>query len=63
MMLARTVEHTVDVDGMLERMTPEQFDEWMVLYTIEPWGIEPAIESEEQPKASSLTTVRAMIGV
>jgi len=38
MHLARTVEHTTDVDGMLECMTPEQFDEWHRLYLDEPWG-------------------------
>ena len=36
--LARTVERTVDVDGMLERMTPEQFDEWHRYYLEQPWG-------------------------
>lgn len=38
MFLARTVAHTVDVDGMLARITPEQFNEWLALYNIEPWG-------------------------
>ena len=27
-----------DVDGMLDRMTPQQFDELHVAYQIEPWG-------------------------
>lgn len=36
--LAEHVAHTVDVDGMLESMTPEQFDEWCLKDRIEPIG-------------------------
>ena len=38
MKLARTVAQTVDVDGMLARMTPQQFDEWMHEHNERPWG-------------------------
>lgn len=38
MRLAEHVEHTTDVDGMLDRMTPQQFDEWVVKDRIEPIG-------------------------
>lgn len=30
--------HTTDVDGMLDSMTPQQFDEWMLKDHIEPIG-------------------------
>jgi hypothetical protein len=36
--LAEYVEHTTDVDGMLDRMTPEQFDEWCLRDQIIPIG-------------------------
>jgi hypothetical protein len=64
-MLARTVAHTVDVDGMLDGMTPQQFDEWMAMFTIRPWGIEPAIEAEEKPDNldDSLNAMRRLAGV
>jgi len=38
--LAEHVEHTTDVDGMLDRMTPVQFDEWCVRDQIIPIGYE-----------------------
>lgn len=38
MRLAEHVAHTVDVDGMLAGMTPEQFDEWCIRDRIEPIG-------------------------
>ena len=38
MHLARTVAHTVDVDAMLEGMEPWQFEEWVALYVMKPWG-------------------------
>lgn len=63
MKLARTVAHTTDVDGMLDRMHPEQFSEWMVEYKIEPWGLEPFIEEGETEKPSQLAAMRARIGV
>jgi hypothetical protein len=59
--LARTVEHTTDVDGMLKRMTREQFNEWMAEFCIEPWGIEPQVEQEDKP--SSIEMMRQMAGV
>lgn len=34
--LARYVEHTVDVDGMLEEIPPELMDEWLAYHAIEP---------------------------
>lgn len=30
----------VDVDGMLDRITPEQFVEWIAFYSLEPFGDE-----------------------
>lgn len=36
--LAEHVEHTTDVDGMLDNMTPDQFTEWCVKDSIEPIG-------------------------
>ena len=36
MRLAHHVECTTDVDGMLDRMTPEQFSEWEAYDTIQP---------------------------
>jgi hypothetical protein len=39
--LARHVEHTIDVDGMLDRMTHQQFAEWVAYDSIEPIGGEP----------------------
>jgi hypothetical protein len=38
MRLAEHVAHTVDVDGMLDSMSPEQFDEWCAKDIIEPIG-------------------------
>ena len=38
MRLAEYVEHTTDVDGMLDRMTPAQFEEWCVKDRVEPIG-------------------------
>ena len=38
MRLAEHVAHTTDVDGMLESMTPEQFDEWCAKDAVEPIG-------------------------
>lgn len=60
MFLARTVEHTVDVDGMLSRMEPGKFDEWYAEYTIQKWGVE--IQSEEKPKGNSLDAFKGMAG-
>ncbi len=62
MILARTVAHTVDVDGMLHAMTPQQFDEWQTMYVIRPWGIELADEPQEK-KTSSLDAMRSLAGV
>ena len=36
--LAEHVEKTVDVDGMLDRMSPEVFEEWCVRDQIMPIG-------------------------
>jgi len=38
--LAEHVAHTVDVDGMLESMTPEMFYEWCLKDRVEPIGTE-----------------------
>jgi len=38
MRLAEHVAHTTDVDGMLESMSPEQFDEWCAKDAVEPIG-------------------------
>lgn len=36
--MAEHVEHTVDVDGMLDRMTPEEFAGWEAKDLVEPIG-------------------------
>jgi hypothetical protein len=36
--LAEHVEHTTDVDGMLDNMTPGQFAEWCAKDLVEPIG-------------------------
>jgi len=62
MKLARTVAHTTDVDGMLDSMTPQQFSEWLAMYTIEPWGVE--LVSEEKPKCPNpMEVMKAQAGV
>ena len=38
MRLAENVAHTIDVDAMLNEMTPQQFDEWHAKDLIEPIG-------------------------
>lgn len=40
MRLAEHVAHTTDVDGMLDSMTPKQFDEWCAKDAVEPIGTE-----------------------
>ena len=40
MRLAESVEGTTDVDGMLDRMSPQLFDEWRAKSLIEPLGLE-----------------------
>jgi len=40
MRLAEYVEHTVDVDQMLDRMSTQQFTEWCAKDAIEPIGEE-----------------------
>ena len=40
MRLAEYVAHTTDVDGMLDRMTTKQFDEWCAKDAVEPIGEE-----------------------
>jgi hypothetical protein len=62
MFLARTVEHTTDVDGMLARMTPEQFKRWVAMYSIRPWGVEMQAE-DETPKPSALSVMRQQAGI
>ena len=39
-MLARTVAGRLDVDAMLEEMTPDQFEGWYAAYRLSPWGDE-----------------------
>lgn len=57
MWLAKEVAHTVDVDGMLDSMTPEQFQEWAVMVRI--WN--PEDKKDKQP--SSLDAMRQLAGV
>jgi hypothetical protein len=40
MRLAEYVAHTTDVDGMLDRMSTKQFDEWCAKDAVEPIGLE-----------------------
>lgn len=37
MLLAKTFLRA-DVDRFLDELTPEQFDEWLALYQLDPWG-------------------------
>lgn len=48
---------------MLAAMTPQQFDEWLVMYRVRPWGIEFQPDANDKGGADSLTTFRAMAGV
>lgn len=45
MRLARYVVGTLDVDGMLHQITPEQFDEWCAYDQIEPISHDTAMLS------------------
>lgn len=47
---------------MLAAMSPQQFDEWLAMYGIHPWAIEPATEAVEAER-SSLDTFRNLAGV
>jgi hypothetical protein len=58
MKLAREVAHTTDVDGMLDRMAPEQFSEWLAMYSI--WESPP---EEPENKPGGLAAMRQLIGV
>ena len=59
MMLARYVAKTTDVDGMLHSMTPEQFNEWVAMFSI--WN---AGETEDKPSLEdSLKAMRGLAGV
>jgi len=57
MRLAEHVAHTVDVDGMLSQMTPEQFAEWIAKDRVEPIGHEPTRQT-----LALLGTVVAKLG-
>jgi hypothetical protein len=57
--LAKEVAHTVDVDGMLDSMTPRQFKEWAAMVKI--WQADS--ETEEEKKPSALATMRQLAGV
>ena len=46
---------------MLAAMSPQQFDEWVAMYAIRPWGIELPIE-DKQEGGSSLDVFRGMAG-
>ncbi len=60
-MLAKEVEHTTDVDGMLDRMTPRLFAEWCIMHKI--WD-EQSKAGEEKPTFSdSLNAMRQQAGV
>ncbi len=57
MWLAKEVAHTVDVDGMLNGMTPEEFQEWAAMVKI--WH--PEEEGDKKPTA--LASMRGLAGV
>jgi hypothetical protein len=61
MWLARTVAKTVDVDGMLANMTPQQFDEWMVAFAL--WDEPVGSESPRGNLGEALATAKQMAGV
>lgn len=62
MFLARTVEHTTDWRAMLHRMEPQEFNEWQVLYRIQPWGIELPVEDSRAEARDSQSVFRSMAG-
>lgn len=59
MRLAEDLGH-VDVDGMLESLTPQQFEEWMAYYLIKN-GAE--VKDEPNTLNHSLKAFRGMAGV
>ena len=61
MFLARTVAHTTDWRTMLHHMEPREFQEWVALYNIEPWGVELPTE-KSRPGGSSLAAFKGMAG-
>lgn len=61
MFFARTVAHRMDWRQMANELEPWEVDEWMAMYRIRPWGIEPSVE-EEKP-ASALSVMRSQAGV
>jgi len=61
MLLARTVAKTVDVDGMLAGMTPQQFDEWMVAFSI--WNEPDDGQANHGNLSDALATAKQMAGV
>ena len=61
MLLAKEVAHTTDVDGMLAQMTPQQWNEWVVIYKI--WNPTDEGEPAKGNIGSALDTMRKMTGV
>jgi hypothetical protein len=61
MLLAAFVEHTTDVDGMLDSMHPEQFKEWELFFEMLLRSIGQLLEAPDRP--SSLQLMRQMAGV
>jgi hypothetical protein len=57
-MLAEETGH-IDVDVMLDAITPQQFDEWMAYYIIK----HDIKLNEPDPIQKSLTQARGMAGV
>ena len=63
MRLAREVAHTVDVDGMLAGMTPQQFDEWVAAFSIWHSSDPDDTESAKGDLLNSLDAMRKLTGV
>ena len=63
MRLAREVAHTVDVDGMLAGMTPQQFDEWVAVFSIWHSSDSDDTEPAKGDLLSSLGAMRKLTGV
>ena len=61
MLLAKEVAHTTDVDGMLAGMTPQQFDEWVIIWKI--WHPPGDEEANPGDPVKALDAMRKLTGV
>lgn len=62
-MLAKEVEHTVDVDGMLDRMDPKLFAEWCIMHKIWDEQANAAGEPQQSDDPLNMNAMRRLAGV